>query len=319
MEENSLNSCKVGNYDERSLCAWSTEDTLIQLRSKHHDAIERENLQSANSTSQLISLLEELKVRKVIPLQEACDFYYGGIKDRSSCGYVEKKRYRHKFKDKLLDPSGLPVIVITASSLSFVILCDNNCVQYAKGIDDMLEPLVIFQEIGDKLLCQIAPISSNAMQLLSANRDRSIIIYIFTQLFSSTSLSSHLGLSGTMQRQTVSYLKLFIECVDSKLSTFEQDADESIQSQIKDLQAKLEKEINILENKRDRLSHDLIEDKEFDISNKRQWLEKLKQNPNKMRKQMVYGMFNKWKKDQVTSWKKNWKVFDCSNIRKSYL
>ena len=84
-----------------------------------------------------------------------------------------------------------------------------------KRIDDMLETFFIFQEIGDKLLCQIAPIFSNAMQLLSTNRDRSIIIYVLTRLFSSTSLSSHLGLSGTMQRQTVSYLKPFIERVDS--------------------------------------------------------------------------------------------------------
>ena len=99
-----------------------------------------------------------------------------------------------------------------------------------------------------------------------------------------------------MQRQTVSYSKPFIEYVYSKLSTLEQEADESIQSQIKDLQAKLEKEIDILDNKIDRLFHDLIEDKEFDISNKRQRLEKLKQNPNKMRKQIVYGMFSKRKR-----------------------
>ena len=100
-----------------------------------------------------------------------------------------------------------------------------------------------------------------------------------------------------MQRHTVSYLKPFIESVDSKLSTLEHEADESIQSQIKDFKAKLEKEIDILENERDRLSHDLIEDKEFDISNKKQQLEKLKQNPDKMRKQFVHGTFNKWKRN----------------------
>ena len=81
----------------------------------------------------------------------------------------------------------------------------------------------------------------------------------------------------------------------SKLSSLKEDADLSINNQIKDLKVKIDQQQDILNKKRDRLSDDLIEDREFEISVKQQRLERLQSNTSQMKKQIVYRKFNQWK------------------------
>ena len=151
-------------------------------------------------------------------------------------------------------------------------------------------------DLSEKLFSQLSPYFSNAMQLLSTNKYRSIVIFILTQLFSSTSLTNYyLGISGILQRTSASQIKRFVELVDSKLSSHKEDVDLSIDNQIKDLKVKIDQQQDILNKKRDRLSDDLIEDREFEISVKQQRLERLQNNTSQMKKQIVYRIFNQWK------------------------
>ena len=113
-----------------------------------------------------------------------------------------------------------------------------------------------------------------------------------TQIFSSTSLTNYLGISGILP---ASQIKPFVELVDSKLSSLKEDVDLSINNQIKDLKVKIDQQQDILNKKRDRLSDDLIEDREFEISVKQQHLERLQSNTSQMKKQTVYRKFNQWK------------------------
>ena len=224
---------KVGNYVEQSLCT----KCLFYLRSKSKDARRRGNTKSADCSEQMLSLLEELQVRKMLPLHESSDYYYAGQKDISDIIYSERKKYRQNFKIKLLDPNGLPVIIVIASRQSFVLLLEdssNDEGQYAKGIDMMLGKLLESHDLIEKLLSQLSPYFSNAMQLLSTNKDRSIVVFILTQIFSSTSLTNYLGISGILQRTSASQIKPFVELVDSKLSSLKEDVDLSINNQIKD-------------------------------------------------------------------------------------
>ena len=109
--------------------------------------------------------------------------------------------------------------------------------------------------------------------------------------------------------------------VDSKLSSLKEDVDLSINNQIKDLkdlEVKIDQQQDILNKKRDRLSDDLIEDREFEISMKQQCLERLQSNTSQMKKKIVYRKFNQWKgriKSQIGKKKK--KAFDklCSRER----
>ena len=290
---------KVGNFVEQSLCTKSVQECLFYLRSKSKDARRRGNTKSADCSEQMLSLLEELQVRKILPLDEASDYYYAGLKDVSDIIYSERKKYRQNFKIKLLDPNGLPVIIVTASRQSFVLLLEdssNDEGQYAKGIDMMLGKLLESRDLSEKLLSQLSPYFSNAMQLLSTNKDRSIVIFILTQIFSSTSLTNHLGISGILQRTSASQIKPFVELVDSKLSSLKEEVDLSINNQIKDLKVKIDQQQDILNKKRDRLPDDLIEDREFEISVKQQRLERLQSNTSQMKKQIVYRTFNQWKR-----------------------
>ena len=82
---------KVGNFVEQSLCTKSAQECLFYLRSKSKDARRRGNTKSADCSEQMLSLLEELQVRKILPLHEASDYYYAGLKDVSDIIYSEKK------------------------------------------------------------------------------------------------------------------------------------------------------------------------------------------------------------------------------------
>ena len=203
--------------------------------------------------------------------------------------------YRQNFKIKLLDPNGLSVIIATASRQSFVLLPEdssNDEGQYAKGIDMMLGKLLESHDLSKKLLSQLSPYFSYAMQLLSTNKDRSIVIFILTQIFSSTSLTNYLGISGILQRTSASQIKPFVELIDSKLSSLKENVDLSIDNQIKDLKVKIDQQQDIVNKKRDRLSDDLIEDKKSEISVKQQRMDRLQSNTSLMKKQIVYRKFN---------------------------
>ena len=158
------------------------------------------------------------------------------------------------------------------------------------------------------------------MQLLSTNKDRSIVIFILTQIFSSTSLTNYLGIPGILQRTSASQIKPFVELVDAKLSLLKEDVDLSINNQIKDLKVKIDQQQYILNKKRDRLSDDLIEDREFEISVKQQRLERLQSDTSQMKKQIVYRKFNQWKgkiKSQIGK-KKGKYLINCAAEKAIY-
>ena len=87
---------KTGNYAERSLCTHSIQDTLFNLRSKSCNAESMGNIKTARCTAQMLSLLQELEVRKLMPLHEASDYFF-----------LDKKMYQksHIRKEKSISRS----------------------------------------------------------------------------------------------------------------------------------------------------------------------------------------------------------------------
>ena len=110
--------------------------------------------------------------------------------------------------------------------------------EFAKAVDSMLEHLLNSHDLHGKLLCNLVSFFPGTMKLLSTNRDRSMVIFILTQIFSSTSLTNYLGISGILQRSVTSELFPFVEVVDSKLSSLRQEVELNIENQIEDFKYK---------------------------------------------------------------------------------
>ena len=68
------------------------------MRSKSSDAESRGNTKTARCTAQMLSLLQESEVKKLIPLHEASDYYFDGLEDVSRITYTERKSISSSLK-----------------------------------------------------------------------------------------------------------------------------------------------------------------------------------------------------------------------------
>ena len=114
------------------------------------------------------------------------------------------------------------------------------------------------------------------------------------KLFSTTSLTHCLGLSGTFSKKTVAYITPFVEQVESKLNSIKDEADQYLNAQISVLNAKIKQRSNQLRKKRPRLSSELIEDEEFELELERQRLEKFENDLVTTKGQIVRNKFKEW-------------------------
>ena len=92
----------------------------------------------------------------------------------------------------------------------------------------MLEHLLNSHDLIAKLLCSYLSFAPGAMKVLSTNRDRSIVTFILTQIFSSLSLTNYLGISEILQRLVASELLPFVEVVDPERSSLRQEVELNI-------------------------------------------------------------------------------------------
>ena len=93
-----------------------------------------------------------------------------------------------------------------------------------------------------------------------------------------TSLEQHLFISRKILKNVEDQLRPIIESTELKINSLNKEADKHVELMKHNLKASIDKEEKLLEEKRKRLSENLISDKEFDIENKRQRLESLEQN-----------------------------------------
>ena len=222
---------------------------------------------------QLLSLLDEL-VRRIMSFPEVSSYYCSGIKQITDDTYQEKKLLRQRFEEKLLGVDGLPVLFVNLPTTSFVILKDTNTCskKFTDGMNDIVSEC-INECSKEGQLKSISPYFNNFMKLLSTNRDRSMVLWMLKRLFSNTSLEQCLFISRKLSGDVESHLTLTVESLETKINEEKQEA-------AKQLKSRIDKAQTLLGQKRKRSSQNLIEDKEFDISNKKQRLERL-QNDSK--------------------------------------
>ena len=114
------------------------------------------------------------------------------------------------------------------------------------------------------------------MTLLTTNRDRSLVLWLLKQLFSVTSLEQYLFLSKKVLYDVEDQLYPILEALETKMEEFRRDAGKHVEQIKHSLKVNIEKEEHLLGQSRKRLSENLIQDKEFDIYNKKQRLESFK-------------------------------------------
>ena len=121
------------------------------------------------------------------------------------------------------------------------------------------------------------------MALLTTNRDRSLVLWLLKQLFSVTSLEQYLFLSKKVLYDVEDQLYPILEALETKMEEFRRYAEKHVEQVKHSLKVNIEKEEHLLGQKRKRLSENLIQDKEFDIYNKKQRLESLKKTNKKIK------------------------------------
>ena len=288
----------IGEHVESSLCCAPMSDVLIHLSSKICNAEAKTNILVAQQDTQLRSLLLELMYRKIIPLEEACCYCHSGIRDISNLLYSQKKSLRQHFKQKPLGPDGLPVLIVTANSIVYIILSSSDStagdISFARGMDEMLTEFLRGYKRSDSLQAH-APYYKSMMKLLSSNRDRSIVHWILKQVYSSTSLEHYLAIDRDTLNNSAKGKRTALQPVDTVVEKLSVKADHHINEKIIALKSSIEKDSSVLERKRKKLSKELTEDKEFDSGLKKEKLLKLECNPNPIKRQFVYYKFNQWK------------------------
>ena len=278
---------------------------------EHKATLQRQNQKNSNKKKklhflQLQSVLQELLVRKIMPFTEVFQHYCSGIRSIQSCTYEEKKKFRQNFKAKVLSLASLPVLILNFRSNSFVILVERwmNSHHFISGLNGIIKECIDeYSREGNLLL--IRPYFKMLMTLFSTNRDRSPVYWLLNQLFSMTSLEQHLFISRKIRKDVEDQLHPIIKSTELKINSLNKEADKHAELMKHNLKASIDKEEKLLEQKRKRLSENLISDKEFDIENKRQRLESLEQNSKRFKFQSTYRKLGRWRSSIRSSFGKN--------------
>lgn len=133
----------------------------------------------------------------------------------------------------------------------------------------------IDEHAGERFATELAAHFSTLMKLLSSSKDRAILTFVLSSMFSSTQLALILGL----QNQRTEKLKRTIENFLSEVDKNEEQAESEAQSRLEALISRLQTDLNRCEKeitiKRARLHDEEVENRNFDIEMKRERLRRL--------------------------------------------
>ena len=171
---------------------------------------------------------------------------------------------------------------------------DTSSDELSSGLNEIIAECVN-ENSKDGNLQIVAPYFKNLMTLLTTNRDRSLVLWLLKQPFSVTSLEQYLFLSKKVLYDVEDQLYPILEALETKMEEFRRDAEKHVEQIKHSLKVNIEKEEHLLGQKRKRLSENLIQDKEFDIYNKKQRLESLKKQTKKLKYQYAYRKLGQWR------------------------
>jgi hypothetical protein len=274
--ERSLNTQPVKTYQESIKLKIAEEDAKKTRKSTFLRAISL--------------LLDELLIRKVMTFEECFRFYSSYIKDITQLSESVIHNAKQSFQDKILGYVGLPVILIKTGNTRFFLLVENGVNDaICNGLQDIMESSIeqLQYTILNEHLKSLAIVYENLMSLASTNKDRYLLVYILSRMFSKTGLKNCLDLNPDFVDKVEGQVETLLWSVPDKIGEFEADAKKHVEETLSNLKQVINEKTEILNKRKKRLSENLILDYEYEIANKKQKLDTLQKDSVKFRKQYV--------------------------------
>lgn len=270
--------------------------TISEARENLQERISRSTSASnVSSYSSLLCLLDELTLKRCMPLHVAFDEYAAKLEKTN-----KNHSARVQFRDLLLQKNGLPVVIISVHNESYVLLIERaiDNIDLCRGIDFLLEESITETRdagIQKQSLLLLASLIPMLRKLLSSSMDFAIVYCILSLLLSKTTIKMFMGVNevfaGRMYDETV---KLAQE-VEQKDQEATEQAEKNLHDLISKISKEIEKDTDKLERKRKRCDPDVLHDLEFELQNKCQRLENLKSNTSRQTKRFKRRIFYSWK------------------------
>lgn len=277
-------------------CISECNKTISEARENLQERISRSTSASnVSSYSSLLCLLDELTLKRCMPLHVAFDEYAAKLEKTN-----KNHSARVQFRDLLLQKNGLPVVIISVHNESYVLLIERaiDNIDLCRGIDFLLEESITETRdagIQKQSLLLLASLIPMLRKLLSSSMDFAIVYCILSLLLSKTTIKMFMGVNevfaGRMYDETV---KLAQE-VEQKDQEATEQAEKNLHNLISKISKEIEKDTDKLERKRKWCDPDVLHDLEFELQNKCQRLENLKSNTSRQTKRFKRRIFYSWK------------------------
>ena len=217
-----------------SLCNKTADERHAELK----EAIEQSYECSRERLIALYSLLDELVAVNCISLQEAFDQFAGKVP--SMACKPDEKEARRQFKEKILSKNGLPVLFFKQwwprVHPAFGPAFDN--MSLCRSLDLVLNRHGPSNEehAGERFKTELAAHISTLMKLMSSSKDRAILTFVLSSMFSSTQLALILGLQNQRTQKLKGTIEKFLSKVDKNQEQTESEAQSRLEILISRLQ-----------------------------------------------------------------------------------
>ena len=239
------------------------------------------------------SLLHELIALSCMSFQEAFEEYIGKIP--SLACKTDKHDIRSQFKDKILSKNGLPVLYLENNGSSFVMLQDRplDKITLCQSLDQVLDAR---RESGEDGIPNVFSSIPAIMELLSTAKDRAILTFVLSSIFSATKLSLALGMQHQRTQNIKQKVDEFLDQMDEIHNQADGEAKKRVEALISRLQLEIARDSDNLNLKRTRLHEEEIEERSFEIELKRRRLDGMEgKSKSSAEKRLSKRLIKKWK------------------------
>jgi hypothetical protein len=164
-------------------------------------------------------------------------------------------------------------------------------IQLLRAFDTILDaPVKEINSLPRMLATNISPL----MKLMSSSKDRAILQFVLSNIYSNQNLHYMLGYTSSTIQKFTSHVNNFLVQSEEMEARCHEDADREVENVISQLEKVIREQENCLERKRKRLATEEIEDFDFDVQIKKQRLERLTHS-RLAKKKLAKRKFKAWK------------------------
>lgn len=243
----------------------------------------------------LSCVLDELLVFGYMEFHVAFDHYSS---KNTTLNCANEKNCKKEFKVLVLSKNGLPVSFLDCGERQYLLLLERplDNILLLRCLDDIINDSTGKAHetlFPNHTLCSSVP---HLMKLLSTSRDKGVVIFLLSSIFSARALRIAFGFREHIVSKAVEDIQSFVEALENQEHCISNEAENLLNLTV----SRLEEAINLIDRRevKSPLKRDIEEsedDMEFEISDKRARLQHLKTNKVAVKKRMAKRLFRKWK------------------------